>query len=326
MVDVVGPLGVHAAPLRRGRDRGRLVLVRLGDQRCRTPQARRRDGVRQLGEDVPGRVVHEGVHGVQAQAVDVVVTQPLQCVVDDERPDAVGVGVVQVHGVAPRGVVAGREVGGEHRRVVARRPEVVVDHVEADAQAQVVGGVDEAVQGIRAAVRLVDGEQAHAVVAPAAASREGRERHEFDDVDAQLDQVREPFDGRIQGSGWGERSHVQFVEHPPQRVDARPVGVRPVEVEAYHPGRSVDSVWLEPAARIGSGLAAVDAEQVVGAHRQFCGEVLGVHPRHLYYALCRAGFGHGLAGASNHVRLGPRGQRRPQPDLNHAGLTHRNPW
>ncbi len=65
----------------------------------------------------------------------------------------------------PRGRVLVGEVRPEVAEVVATRPEVVVDHVEADPEAPAVAGVDEPLEGGRAAVRVVDGVEADAVVA-----------------------------------------------------------------------------------------------------------------------------------------------------------------
>ena len=116
--------------------------------------------------------------------------------------------VVVVDGLAPGGVMGGSEVGAEDAEVVARRAQVVVDDVEAHADAGSVGGVDEAHQGLGAPVGLVDGPQAHPVVAPSGSTGEGGQGHELDDVDAQLGQVIEPGDGAVQGALGGEGAHV----------------------------------------------------------------------------------------------------------------------
>ena len=94
--------------------------------------------------------------------------------------------------------MGGGEVGAEDAEVVARRAQVVVDDVEAHADAGAVGGVDEAHQGLGAPVCLVNGPQAHPVVAPSGSAGEGGQGHELDDVDALL--------------AWGERAAARLAE------------------------------------------------------------------------------------------------------------------
>ena len=204
VVDVVGPLGGHA----QARDLGRRLLTGGGDdpdvvevglghqaQGASELDGQGGHGVRELGQNVPLRrgggcgVVLDLVDGVQAQGVDVEVPHPAQGGVDDEGAHLLTAVVVVVDGLAPGSVVGGGEVGSEDAEVVARWTQVVVDDVEAHADAGVVGGVDEAGQGVGAAVCLVDGPQSHPVVAPAGLAGEGRQRHELNDVDAQIDQV-----------------------------------------------------------------------------------------------------------------------------------------
>ncbi len=201
---------------------------------------------------------------------------------------------------------------------------MVVNHVEANPQPQVVGGVNEPVQRVRPTVGLVDGEQAHPVVTPAAASWERRQRHQFDDVDAQVDQVGQPFDGRIQGATGCERADMHLVKHLAKRVYAWPVLVGPLEIERNRPRWAVDAVRGEPAARVGARFTSVNAEQVVSALRQVDREVFGIHPRHLYWAggvlVGRPSSANRSANPANNMHLSALRGRCPQQNLN-----HRNP-
>ena len=63
-----------------------------------------------------------------------------------------------------------------------------------------MAGVDEALEGVRAAVGLVDGVRVHAVVPPAVLSREGGDRHQLDEVDTELDEVVEVPDRGVEGA------------------------------------------------------------------------------------------------------------------------------
>ena len=71
---------------------------------------------RQLLEEVHGRSVDEGVHGVEAQAVEVVVAQPHQGVVAEEAAHLLAARAVEIHGRAPGRLVAVGEVRAEAPR------------------------------------------------------------------------------------------------------------------------------------------------------------------------------------------------------------------
>ena len=81
---------------------------------------------------------------------------------------------VEVDRRAPRRGVAVGEVRAEAAEVVARRAEVVVDHIEEDGQAARVAGIDQAFQPLRAAVGVMGGVEVHAVIAPPPAPRRTR--------------------------------------------------------------------------------------------------------------------------------------------------------
>ena len=61
-----------------------------------------------LGEEVLRAVVAERVRGVEAEAVDVVLGQPVQRVLDEERPHVLGLFAVEVHAGAPRAAMPRR--------------------------------------------------------------------------------------------------------------------------------------------------------------------------------------------------------------------------
>src|SRR5699024_8079808 len=136
---VVVPLRGHThTALVGGGDHRGIVQVGLGDQAQRPAQLGGQvvHRVGQLGEQVSGGVVDERVHRVQAQGVQVEVGQPAQRVVDDEGAHLGAAGPVQVDRLTPRGLVRVGEVRAELRQVVPGGSEVVVDHVQADRQAQ----------------------------------------------------------------------------------------------------------------------------------------------------------------------------------------------
>ena len=116
---------------------------------------------RQLGEHVVARAVRHGMHGVQAQAVQVELVEPVERVVHDEGPRDLAARRVEVEGVAPRSLaVAAEERRGVPRKIVALRPEVVVDHVEKDGEPSGVTGLDERLEILRLSVRRRRGRKA----------------------------------------------------------------------------------------------------------------------------------------------------------------------
>ena len=68
---------------------------------------------------------------------------------------------------------------------------MIVDDVEDDADPERVGAIDEAAQIVGLAVKPRRREQRHAVVTPAEAAGEIRDRHHLDDGDAELGEERQ---------------------------------------------------------------------------------------------------------------------------------------
>ncbi len=195
-MDVVVPLCVETQSAGGPcRDDPRVVEVALGDEREGASQMSRQpvDLDRQFLEQMCRRVVDQGMHGVEPQGVDVEVAEPAQRVVDDVAADLGGLGTRQVD-VAPPGVGAVGEVRAESVEVVARRSEVVVDDVQSHREPAPVTLVDEPLQPVRAAVLFVDGVPEHAVVAPVVGAAPGRNRHQLDEADAEVDEVVEAAD------------------------------------------------------------------------------------------------------------------------------------
>ncbi len=173
-----------------------------------------------------GRGVHQRVYRVQSQAVGVEVAHPAQRTPDDVAPHLVGVGVGDVDALAPR-VARRRQVGAEAGQVVPRRPEVVEHRVDQHPQAARVAGVDEPDQAVGAAVGFVHAVPQHAVVPPAAGAGERVDRHQLDEVDSEIDQVVQLFDGGVQRAGAGEGADVQLVDHRAFDRPAGPIAVGP---------------------------------------------------------------------------------------------------
>jgi len=215
---------------------------------------------------VDGGVVDESVNRVEAQCVDVEVREPPQGVVDDEVAHAITMWLVEIDGPSPGRIMCAREVRAELRQVVPVGPHMVVDDIEAHADALRVRRIDESLQGLRAAVRLVDRVERDPVVAPAPVSGKGGDGHQLEHLYSTPRQVSQPVPGdRVEGALRGERSDVNFVRDGAAGVSPLPMAIRPVEVRRIkRAGEGVDAVRLPRAARVGHGGIAVDLEGVVG--------------------------------------------------------------
>ena len=180
-MEVVGPDPVDspAAALGRFHQRHEVPVIFCED-RDRPPgrgPGRRRD----LGDDVRMAVVHERMRRVEPQAVEPILSNPVNGVVDDQAADHRRARTIEVDGAAPRRVMPFVDVfRQELRQVRALRPEVVVDDIEDDAQPETVRRVDELPQIVGMAVVLRRRVQVDAVVSPVPASGKRRDRQQLD--------------------------------------------------------------------------------------------------------------------------------------------------
>jgi hypothetical protein len=103
---------------------------------------------------------------------------------------------------------------------------VVVDHVQHHGEAAGVAGGDQALQALRTAVRALDREGQHAVIAPVASPRELRDRHDLHRRDPQVAQAVQMRDDRVKGAFGREGPDVQLVEDVVLEREAAPAPLR----------------------------------------------------------------------------------------------------
>ncbi len=224
--------------------------------------------VRKLREKRVGTGVRDAVDRVQPQAVDVVVREPGEGVLDEEAPHLVAVGPVEVQRRAPRCPVAVGEVGAEIPQVVPLGAEVVVDHVEDDGHPAPVRGVHQPPEPLRTAVALLHREGVDTVVAPVPRAGELRHRHDLEGVDAQLAQAVEVRDHGIERPLGREGPHVQLVLDLLLEGDPPPGGVPPGERRGIdHLRRPVNAERLKARCRVGPLRGPVEDEEVPGSRR-----------------------------------------------------------
>ena len=216
VVEVVAPDGIDTvASLRCGKNVARMVLVGFGDDDDGAVlgggEVMNAGG--DLGDDVRGGIVLDGLNGVEAESVEMIIAQPVESVFPDEVADVRASGVVVIDGVAPESFVARGEVGTELREVIALVAEMVVNNIEDDGESVKVGGIDEAAERGGASVVGLHTVEADTIVSPIARAGNGVERHEFDGGDAEIAKVRQAMDGGIESTGASESANMEFVEY-----------------------------------------------------------------------------------------------------------------
>jgi hypothetical protein len=231
------------------------IIPRLGALRARA------HGGGQVLQERLGGVIDDGVHGVDAQRIDVKLVDPLQRVVDEKPADVVAVRSVEVERQTPRRLVPVGEVRAVLREVVPLGTEVVVDDVEYKGQPARVAGIDQALEAQRPTVRVLRRSDVRPVVAPVAAAGELRNRQQSDDGDPEVAQCVESRNDRFEGSLVGEGADVQLVDDVVLERDAAPPAVMPLEVLRHHFRRTVRPVRLQARGGIGP-LVALDDEEI----------------------------------------------------------------
>ena len=185
-----------------------------------------RAALRELREDVRLAVVEDRLRRVEPQAVEMKLADPVTRVAEDEIARALRVFAVEVQRLAPVGLVARAEiVRAEAFQVIAVGPEMVVDDVEDDGEAERMRVVDEALERLVVAVYVIRREQLHAVVAPVPAARAFGDRHHFEHRDAELAKVLELLGRGVESALRRECADVQLVDdlavHLARRATAR---------------------------------------------------------------------------------------------------------
>jgi len=164
----------------------------------------------QFDEDMPLAGIVDLVDGVEPQAVETIVLNPVKGVPDEVIPHGP---FLEGDGRAPGRVTLGVEEGRrDARQDVPDRAEVVVDDVEQDHDAMGMGGVDEGLQVVRRAIGRVRRIEEHAVIAPSAPAGELRDGHQLDRGDADMAKMRQAADCRLEGPFLREGADMQFIK------------------------------------------------------------------------------------------------------------------
>ena len=231
VVKVVVPQRVDpVAALFQRPDQPRVLRLVLRHDEDRTMTCRSTRAPADCGQQVLRRPIEDLLRGVEPQAVEMKLVDPVAGIADEELAHRRRVVAVEVEGVAPFVVVALGEVRRrEGAQVVADRPEVVVDHVEDDRNPRGVRRVDEPAEVVRTAVEMRRRKEVHTVVAPAEAALELGDGHHFNDGDADARQLGKLSSRRGPPALARERADMQLVDDLPFERHAPPLCIRPGE-------------------------------------------------------------------------------------------------
>ena len=142
-------------------------------------------------EDVILGAVVDVLRGIQPQAIQMELVDPVAGIRDAEFADRPGIVAVEVDGRAPvRGLLA-EVLRGEFGEVVAVGAEMIVDHVQDHAQAERMRSIHEAAKVVGRSIDMRGREPLHAVVTPAEAAGKFGHRHHFQNGDAGFGQMRQ---------------------------------------------------------------------------------------------------------------------------------------
>jgi hypothetical protein len=184
-------------------------------------------GSREFGEERSGRLIKDGVDGIEAEGIDMELGLPEEGVLQEKVADGITVGPVEVEGLSPGSAIAISEVGGEISEVIAFGPEVIVDDVQNDREAGRVTGIDQFLEAVRSAIGILHGEWIGAVVAPVAGPGELGHGQQFDGGDAEVTELVEVFDDGFEGASLGERADMQFINDKVAEGQPGPLRVGP---------------------------------------------------------------------------------------------------
>lgn len=203
--------------------------------------------------------------GVEAEAIDMKITEPIETVFEEEGPGVGAVWAMKIGADAPRSVdVRGIEAGMEEAVIGTIGAKVVIDGVEVDGQSKAMGLVDEIAEIIRAAIVVIGRVQRDAVVAPVPAAGAIGEGHEFDGGDAEVAQERELSGGGSVGSFGSEGAEVEFIENGLGPRDRREVAVNPGVGRIDDFRQAMDAVGLEAGSGIRKRALAIEQIAVTG--------------------------------------------------------------
>src|SRR5277367_6943004 len=140
------------------------------------------------------RPVEDLVNGVEPETIVTIVSQERRRMVAEVATDLVAAGSIEVDRFAPWCRVAIGKVRAESFQIITSRTKVVVNHVGNNHQAAAVTRINQALESLRPAVRMMRRVNIDAVVAPATRAGKLIRRHQLDMRDPKIGQMVQVFD------------------------------------------------------------------------------------------------------------------------------------
>src|SRR5262245_35709560 len=100
-------------------------------------------------------MIDDRVHRIDAQSVEMKLIDTHQSILDEKLPDVIAMRSVEIQGHAPRGLVSIGEIRSELAQIVSFGAEVVVDDVEDHGQPTLMRSVDQSLQRLGTAIRVL---------------------------------------------------------------------------------------------------------------------------------------------------------------------------
>src|SRR5581483_2900135 len=182
VMKVIGPLGIEPVTSVAGiAQESGVIQITLGDKMNWATQSLRQLSRRRLqfGQEVMCAEIKDSVDRIQPQAIEMIVFEPVQRVLAKKSSHVVAARTVEIYGLTPWCSITVGEIWCECTKVVAFRPEMVVNHVQHGGQPMAMDCVHQSLQRRGAAVGTLRRILVHAVVSPVSSSGELGHRHDL---------------------------------------------------------------------------------------------------------------------------------------------------
>src|SRR5580698_1841282 len=113
MMEVIGPLRVEPVSTLFGVARySRIIQIGLRDDMERAPQPGRkfRNAALQLREKVAGAEIEDPVDRVESKSIEVIILEPIECVLDEKPPHIVTALAIKIDRLTPGSAITIRKV------------------------------------------------------------------------------------------------------------------------------------------------------------------------------------------------------------------------
>src|SRR5262245_34793740 len=191
VVEVIVPERIDAVSTGLGRphELGDLRFV-FRNQHDRSPASRSSGLLGNHAKNMFRRVVEDLLSRIEAQAIEVKLFNPVAGIRHEKFAHGPAVVAFEVDRLAPFVLVAVCEVrGGELLKIIPIGPEMVVDDVEKNSQAQMMRAINKGSEVIRRAVQMRWSKQIDSIVSPPKATCEFCDGHDFQQGDSDVGQL-----------------------------------------------------------------------------------------------------------------------------------------